>query len=130
MRWNVPTEIGRPLTVASVSVEAAPAPPCFRKLGTYSRMNVTTTMPRLHLSQDLCCRMRSSIVTSLTLPDQIPKKQLCHEVEIVVRRRGRTSPSAATLDRRAAADFKTVPVASFRSSFARAERISDRICVL
>src|SRR3954452_1375315 len=53
--------MSRPSTEATTWLLPAPAS-VWRKLGIYRRMNARTTMARLHLSQPLCRRIRSSIV--------------------------------------------------------------------
>src|SRR4051812_36599229 len=54
--------MSRPSTDATTASLLAPRLSVWRKLGIYRRMNARTTMARLHLSQPLCRRIRSSIV--------------------------------------------------------------------
>jgi hypothetical protein len=54
--------MSRPSTVATTELPAAPCVESFRKLGMYRSTNDTTTIARLHLSQLLWRRIRSSIV--------------------------------------------------------------------
>src|SRR5215213_7050405 len=52
--------MSRPSTEATTSV--LPAGPGLKKLGIYKTTNAKITMARLHLSQPLCRRIRSSMV--------------------------------------------------------------------
>src|SRR5688572_10022131 len=68
----------RPSTLATTSPGAAPVMLVGdRNSGTYKKMNAATTMNRLHLSQDLCRRIRSSMVIERDLL-LLTKKALCH----------------------------------------------------
>jgi hypothetical protein len=74
--------------------------------------------------------MRSSIVTSVTLQDQIPKKQLCHEVEIAAGWRGNSLLQARLSGAPQQPISKPFVPENFREIFTHAAPIFERICML
>src|SRR5258708_24185625 len=68
MRRNCAAVISRPSTSATTALLAAPWAPSRMKVGMYRRTNETTTIARLHLSQFLWRRIRSSIVMVVAVP--------------------------------------------------------------